>query len=159
MTDDKKQIVVSLKDAVFALDTMSDELQSYLSLKTGEWVTLSNEIISIAEDDRDINDCPEWEQEEIVLARDVLETDDYLSLPDRYEINEYGIMDEFVRSLNGRIRDDLLDQIRGKGAFGRFKNAIRRYGIEDQWFEFRKKALEDIIIVWLEENNISYQGD
>jgi hypothetical protein len=156
MTDDKKQIVVSLKDAVLALDTMSDELQSYLNLKTGEWVTLSNEVISIAKDDRDINDSPEWEQEMIIQARDVLETDDYLQLPDRYEINEYSIMEEFIRSLNGRIRDNLLDQICGKGAFGRFKNAIHRYGIEDQWFEFREKALEKIVIAWLEENNIRY---
>jgi hypothetical protein len=36
------------------------------------------------------------------------------------------------------------------------KNTIRRYGIEDQWFAFREKALENIVIAWLEENNISY---
>lgn len=157
MTTEKIQIVVSLKEAVVAMDTMSDQIHSYLSLKTGEWVSLSDETLSIANSDFNLENHPAWEKELILIAKDILGSSDYLELPDRYEIQEYAIMDEFCRSLNDRIRNDLLDQIRGKGGFRRFKKAIRRYEIENQWYEFRMKSLENIVIEWCENNHIDYK--
>ena len=157
MVAEKKQITVSLKEAVVAMDTMSDQIHSYLSLKTGEWISLSDETLSIAGNDFDLNDHPAWEQELVLIAKDILESNDYLELPDRYEIQEYAIMDEFCRSLNDRMKNDLLDQIRGRGGFRRFKKAIRRYKIENQWYEFREKSLESIVIDWLEKNSIGYK--
>jgi hypothetical protein len=50
----------------------------------------------------------------------------------------------------------LVYQIRGSGAFRRFKDAIRRHGIEDEWYQFRDQALEEIAIEWLESNGIAY---
>jgi hypothetical protein len=40
MTSENKPLVVSLKEAVDAMDTMSDQIHSYLNLKTGEWFTI-----------------------------------------------------------------------------------------------------------------------
>ena len=157
MTTERKQIVVSLKEAVVAMDTMSDQIRSYLNLKTGEWISLSDETLSIAQMDPDLNDHPAWEQELINIARDILDSDHYLELPDRYEIQEYAIIDEFCRSLGVHMRNDLLDKIRGKGAFRRFKKAIRRYEIENQWYEFREKSLEHFVVDWLERNHIHYK--
>ncbi|MRR18066.1 MAG: hypothetical protein EG826_16585 [Deltaproteobacteria bacterium] len=157
MTTETKPLVVSLKEAVDAMDTMSDQIHSYLHLKTGRWISLSEEILSMAEDDSMPGDHPDWEQEMILIARDILTTDDYLELPDRFEIHEYNIMREFCLSREGRAGDDLVDQIRGKGAFGRFRNAVRRHRIEDQWYQFREKAMEEIAIAWLDRNHIAYQ--
>jgi len=157
MMAETKPLVVSLKEAVDAMDTMSDQIHSYLSLKTGEWISLSDETLSTAGEVIDLSDHPAWEQELILIAKDILESDNYVELPDRYEIQEYAIMDEFCRSLNDRIKNDLLDQIRGRGGFRRFKKAIRRYKIEDQWYEFREKSLESIVIDWLVKNHIDYK--
>jgi hypothetical protein len=157
MVADKKTITVSLKEAVAALETMSDQIHSFLNLKTGEWVSLSDETLSFASSDVDLQSHPAWERELILIAKDILESDDYLELPDRFDIQEYTIMDEFCRSLNERLRDDLLDQIRGRGAVRRFKKAIRRHKIENQWYEFREKSLEAIVIKWLEKNHINYK--
>lgn len=157
MMTENKRFVVSLKEAVVAMDTMSDQIHSYLHLKTGEWVSLSDEMLSLAQADFEMDHHPAWEQELILIARDILESDDYLELPDRNEIQEYAIMDEFCRTLNDRIRNDLLDKIRGKGGCRRFKKLIRRYQIENQWYEFREKSLESILIEWLEKNHIDYK--
>lgn len=157
MTDEANPLVVSLKEAVNAMDTMSDQIHAYLNLKTGEWISLSEEVLMMAEDDPTPDDHPDWEKEMILIAKDVLTTDDYLELPDRFEIHEYNIMREFCFSREDPTGDDLLDKIRGKGAFGRFHGAIRRYGIEKQWYEFREKAMEEIAIAWLEKNHIAYQ--
>ena len=57
------------------------------------------------------------------------------------------------------IGDFLLGQIRGSGAFGRFKNAIYRYGIEQDWFQFKAEAYKDIAIAWLDRHGLAYVDD
>jgi len=157
MTTENKQLVVSLKEAVVAMDILSDQIHSYLNLKTGELVSLPDETLSIAQTEPELDRRPAWERELILIAKDILNSHDYLELPDRYEIQEYALMDEFCRSLNDRMKNDLLDKIRGRGAFRRFKKAIRRYEIENQWYEFRERSLQNIILEWLEKNHIDYK--
>lgn len=42
----------------------------------------------------------EWEKDEILKAYDVLVSDDnYLAFPDRYEVNDYNIMEKFCLQL------------------------------------------------------------
>jgi hypothetical protein len=80
--------------------------------------------------------------------------------PDEFDINEYKIMEDFcVTSQDHQVGLELLQLIKGSGAFRRFKNAIRELGVESAWYEFKRKALEKIAIEWLEENEISYIKD
>ena len=60
---------------------------------------------------------------------------------------------------NEAMSEDLLDLIRGSGAFRRFKNYINRYGIEQDWYNYRDNAYKEIAIAWLEENGITYTDD
>ena len=150
-------VSVSVKAIVDEMDILSDEISSYLNKQTGELVTLSDEMFSAAEEDYDINEYPEWQRELIIKAKEVLESDDYLQLPSKFDLHEYHIMEEFCRSLNdSTIRDTLLTKIKGSGAFRRFKDAICRYDIETEWLEYREKELKNIAIDWLKENNIAY---
>jgi hypothetical protein len=58
-----------------------------------------------------------------------------VSLPDAFEIHEWAIMERFSsRKASAAHRDELLDSIHGAGAFRSFRRAIRRLGIEDDWF-------------------------
>ena len=150
-------VIVSVKDIVDEMDIMSDEISSFLDKRTGELVTLSDEMFSAAEEDSDINEYPEWQRELIIKAKDVLESDDYLELPSKFDIHEYHIMEEFCCAINdGKIRNELLSKIRGSGAFRRFQDAICMYGIETEWLEYREKELKIIAIHWLKKNNIAY---
>jgi hypothetical protein len=149
--------IVSIKDVVDEMDVPSDEHSAFLNRHTGELLTLSTEELSAAEEDDDIDDYPEWQQDMIIKAKEVISSDDYLSLPSKFDIHEYHIMEDFCCSVeDDKIRGELLDKIRGRGAFGRFKDALHMIGIEEEWYRFRQEELEKIAIDWLERNHISY---
>jgi hypothetical protein len=124
--------LVSLSDVVVAMEGVDDSMRAFLNKSTGELVTLTSEELAAAEEDpEDLEDAeflreiPEWQQESIRKAREVLESDDYLALPSRYEIHEYSIMKDFCNSVPDEVeRADLLNLIRGSGAFGRFKDYV-----------------------------------
>ena len=150
-------VVVSLRDVVNEMDVMSDESHGYLNKETGELVTITDEEINAIENNDDWGDYPEWQQEALVTAKKVLDSSDYLPLPSKFDIHEYAIMERFCYSVeNPKLSDELSYQIRGSGAFRRFKDTIHRYGIEDEWYRFRDQAFEEIAIEWLESNGISF---
>lgn len=152
--------IVSLNDFINEMDVFSDEHSAFLNQHTGELVTLSREELSAAEEDDDIVDYPEWQQDTLIKAKEVLDSDDYLPLPSKFDMHEYHIMEDFCYSvLDDKIRERLLDKIRGQGAFRRFRDAIQLNGIEEDWYRFRQEALEKIAIDWLEANQISYAKD
>ena len=64
--------------------------------------------------------------------------DDYwVKVPDRYAQNEYGMMEDFIYSLeNETAREWLSNAIRGRGAFRRFRGACERFHILDDWYDF-----------------------
>ena len=78
---------VNLQAVVDEMDRAGDEMAAYVNRKTGELITLSDEEISYAEDDDVSRFVPEWQQEMVDQAKKVLEDDDYIALPDRFEIN------------------------------------------------------------------------
>jgi hypothetical protein len=150
-------VSVKLKDIVDEISFTLDEASSYLNTKTGDVVTVTEEELQAAENEEPLEDFPEWQHDAIRIATDILETDDYLPLPTKFDIHEYSIMERFCRSVeDDDIGDDLCNAIRGRGAFGRFKDRIHEYGIADDWYTYLDGALREIAIAWCEENGISY---
>jgi len=152
-------VVVSLKDVVEAMDLPNDEWTSYLNLKTGEIVTVTDEDRHLAENgDLDEDDLPEWQRESLPKVREALESGDFLPLPDKFEIHEWAIMEHFSHNQASAARgDELLDAIHGARAFRAFRSAIRRFGIEDDWFRFRQSAFEEIAKDWLKAHDVSFR--
>ena len=123
-------------------------------------MSVTEDVMMMAQDDEDSDEVPEWAREEVLKAKEVMDSDDYIGLPDSYEINEYGIMEDFCYSLKDeRLKEDLLYDIKGRGAFRRFKDSIHRRGIEKDWYQYRDGRLEEIIIDWLEANEIPFTRD
>jgi hypothetical protein len=142
------------------LKIVTDEHHVFLNKVTGEIVTLTDEDISAVESGDNTQERQDWEQEVFEQAKEVLASDDCLELPSKFDIHEYKIMERFCLDFTDeRISDELLDKIRGSGAFRRFKDAIYRYGIEQDWFKFQDEAYRDIVIEWLKSHNIAYSGD
>lgn len=151
--------VVSLRELIDALGSQSDQCRSYVNRKTGECFFVSDED-EWAAGEEDPSQLPEWQREANLQIREVLDSEDWLELPGRFEVNEYRIMERFCLSVeSAERRDQLLDAIRGRGAFRRFKDAIWRMGIEDDWYRFRDQELAEIGIAWLKERGISYKND
>jgi hypothetical protein len=151
------EVQVKLKDIIEGLDFQSDECFSYLNTTTGEVVSVTTEELRAAEEDEPLEDFPDWQHDAIRIARDIVETDHYLPLPDRFEIHEYSIMECFCLSVDDEdMRDDLCDAIRGRGAFRRFKDRMQLYGMVEEWYRYRDAALREIAVAWCDEHGIPY---
>ena len=86
------------------------------------------------------------------------EDDRFIRLPTQREINEYGMMEEFVSNVrNDSQRAALEMAISGRGAFRRFKDTVIRFGIEKKWYAFRDKEYLRVAREWCEENDVAYE--
>ena len=152
--------IVSLLDVIEAMDLMSDEATAYINRKTCELVTLTVELRSFAEDPERAEDAPEWEKELLPKAREVIASEDFIPLPGKFEIHDWSIMERFARSVSdGAANDELQAALHGRGAFRRFKDAVHRLGIADEWYRFRDAALEEIAVEFLEAQGIAYHRE
>jgi hypothetical protein len=118
-------VSVILREVVEAIETLSDDCVSYLDPDSGEIITVTEEERRLAEDES-LDDVPEWQRKLLLKIRVALQSDRFLQLPDRFDIHEWSIMEEFARGQdNDRIRQELLDAIHGAGAFRMFRSLIR----------------------------------
>jgi hypothetical protein len=156
-TKRSRPVEVSLQDVVAQMDLLNDESTAYLNRRTGELVTVTDEEQRLVEGEEDPDNLPDWQSENLPKVREVLGSDEFLALPDKFEIHEYRIMERFTleREDTG-LRDELLQAIRGRGAFRRFKEVIHERGVAGDWYTYREQALEDIATEWLEANGIAY---
>ena len=153
-------VVVSLRSVVGELEIVHDEFTVFLNTRTGELVGLSMDELRAAEREDDPGFYPEWQQESILKAQQVLESDDYITLPSRFDIHEWEIMRQFCFSLEREdVREELLDAIHGTGAFRWFRSLTSRYDLEQAWYRFRERSLANIAIEWLEEKGLAYSDD
>lgn len=152
-------ISVKLDDIIEGMEFQSDERHSFLDKRTGEVVSLSDEEIQAAEDDEPIEDFPEWQQDLIKIAKEILqETGDHVGLPSKFDIDEYSIMERFCLSIDdSEISDTLYSLIKGSGAFRRFKDALYEYNLSDDWYKYRDNRLKEIAIEWCQENGVEFE--
>jgi len=153
-------IRVKLDDIIEGLEFQSDESSWFLNKKTGEVILMTDYVMQAAEDDELLDDMEDWERDLVAIAGEILEeSGQYIPLPTKFDIDDYSIMEKFCMSLdNQKISDILCDLISGSGAFRRFKDAIYRYEIEDEWHSYRSDALKEIAIEWCRENNIEIEN-
>ena len=107
---------VSLQSVVNEMDIPSDEMTAYINKKTGKLFTVSEEETrTIEAGDEDDEFIPEWQKEILPKVREVLESGDFVVLPDKFEIHEYSIMERFCLSIpDGELQDELLHAIHGR---------------------------------------------
>lgn len=150
---------VKLSDIIEGLEFQSDESSSFLNKSTGEVVLMTDYAMRAAEENEPLEDVPDWERELVATAREILaETGQYLQLPTKYDLDEYSIMESFCTSLDRKeIGDILYDLISGSGAFRRFKDAVYKYGVEDEWYKYRDNAIKEFAIEWCRQNNIEFE--
>ena len=130
---------VNLSDIIEAIEFTDDMTHSFLDKVTGKIVTV-NEFGMTSK-----------EQEAVY---DMLDEHGFYRLPDQYELNGYNTMEKFIETLPSPARDRLEIAISDRGAFRRFKDEIRRLGVEKAWYQYeadenRRKAIE-----WCEDNEI-----
>jgi len=150
---------VSLKAVVDQLEVMTDGLRALINRNTGEIIEVSDELEMMADADNK-DEQPEWAKEAIRDVRRALDSEDFIDLPDTFDIHQYRIMKDFCWDLpEGPLREDFLRAIRGSGAFRRFKDLAHARGIVDDWYRYRDDALARIARDFLEVEGIPYIDD
>ena len=150
---------VNLEEVLEAIKMRTRDSNYFYNKKTGEIHYITDDELRDAEDGIDISEYPEWQQESLKTAIDIFSTDNYIKLPDDYEINDYKIMEDFCYSIEDKeLRNKMVNAIDGKGAFRIFKDKIYEYDLADEWYEYQDKRFKEIAIEWCERHDIKYGG-
>ncbi len=138
-------MIIKLDSVLEAIELAGDAYEYYLNIKTGEVSMIADQIITGIDDSEERSKLEEnWK--------------DYYKLPTKYDIHEYSIIEDFISELpKGNLKSTLENAISGRGAFRRFKEGIRRYGIEEGWYEFRDKTYKEIAIKWCRDRDLDYE--
>jgi hypothetical protein len=143
---------IKLEDIVEEMEIQSEEVSFYLNKKTGEIYWLRDgEKRSV--DNETIFDI---EVEVIEKAKEILlYNDDWIQIPTKFDIHEWGIMNDFCYTISDEyLRDGCLNAIHGSGAFRMFKDYIYRYDLKEKWLKFRENVYREIARDWFERNGI-----
>ena len=150
---------VNLRELADELDSMSDEWSYFVDRTTCELISADTYHLGYAEELEEVpEDLPAWELEAIGEASAIIEKwGNLIRLPDKYEINAYSIMEDYIETVNDpHIRDCLSVAITGRGAFRRFKDTADRFGVIDKWYAFKDEALIAFAKKWCEANDLPY---
>ena len=151
---------VKLRAVVDQVHMSGDEMTAYFNRRTGDLIILSDEDVSCAQDDEDNRFIPDWQHEAVDRAKQVLADDEYIVLPDSFEIHEYEIMERFCHTIeDARVQNILLRAINGKGAFHHFKDKVYEEGIDKDWYWFQNNAFKQIAVGFLESQEIAFTDE
>ena len=151
---------VRLAGIIDAIEMEFEEAASFLNFDTGEVETVSHELLRRAEE-YDASDPPDlltWQEAEWEVAKRIAASERFIELPTKFDVHEWSIMRDFCSTVGSEsLRDEFVRAIHGRGAFRRFKEIVRRHGIESEWFAFRADALARSARDWCDEHGIVYE--
>lgn len=152
------------------LQKIVDELQMrfidntpYYNKITGKILNVNDDDFRIVEDDdfeNNLNNYPEWQREHlkevyILMYEDV---ENYISLPNNFDIKDSDIMEEFIETVSNENKRRQLEKCMWqKGMYRKFKDKLLQIGLEEQYYAFYDERLKEIAIEWCKDNNLEYE--
>lgn len=151
---------VQLRAVADEMQFGGDDWTAYINRKTGELASFPGGMESCLDDEESAGIALDWDEEMVADYKRFVADKDVVALPSKFDSHEYAIMERFCLTVDDeQARDRLLDAIRGRGAFRRFKDLVRRLGIDKEWYRHRDDALQEIAADFLEATGIPYVDD
>ncbi|MBN1442915.1 MAG: hypothetical protein JXA90_09405 [Planctomycetes bacterium] len=154
---------VSLRSVVEELVSLPDDFVAYLDRRSGAIFSFSEADLRLADADKEHGESsqyPEWQREVIRKAREVIYSEHYVCLPVSSEIGKNQIVERFCEAIdNFQIRAEILQLVKQNRDFLAFKDAVRRHGLEQQWYDYEYAELAEVAVQWLEARQIPYLRD
>ena len=136
---------VYLEDIADAFEECMDGWAQFLDTRTGEIVALSEDPYMACEEDQEL-----WEE--------IDETDDYVRLPNQYELHEKSIMEKFAYEIgNQRVSEVLFDALRRRHPYRCFKDKINDLGISQIYYDYRNRTYINIAEEWCRNHHVPYR--
>ena len=153
-----------LSDLIDVLLMDSPEHVTRFDRQTGQIVSVERSILSAVEEGREdgLTHVPDWQKEEVEVAHALCQDagERFIEPPDKFDFNEYRQMERFIGTLSDEgAAEQLWRAIKGKGAFGYFKDTLHRLGIQEEWYRYRDEAMKEFVIGWAKANNVLYEDD
>ena len=131
---------IDLNQAAEEFEVISEDTYLFYNTETGEF-DFYNENFD--------------EAEELI---EEFEEGNWIAAPRQHDLHEYGIMEAFTKNVADDHASELLfPALRGKGAFRRFKDVLRRIGLENEWYAFKHKAFVNLAREWCIMNGLAYE--
>ena len=147
-----------------------DELQMrfmdttvYYNKITGEILNVQDDDFRIVEEDdfeNSIENSPDWQREHLKEVYDLLynDIDNYIALPNNFDIKDSDIMEEFIETISDSNKKYQLGNCMWqKGMYRKFKDKLIDIGLENEYYKFYDEKLKKIAIEWCKENNLEYE--
>lgn len=134
--------VISIAAIMQEVDMLSASAEAalYVNRRTGEvFVSIGSDFDELG-DDIDPEADDEWEY---LLNRDSLD--------------EMLTMKKFARNARPATAQELLDALSGRGAYGRFREVIRRRGLQHEWDSYREERIADHIRWTLRQRKLPFR--
>jgi hypothetical protein len=148
---------VSLNEIVDEMEIAHEGYRAFLNRQTGEVFGTPDSILNDVEQEPEA--LPEWEQELVTKAREIVDSDQWIKIPSREGWEDYRLMERYgLECCEGRLQEELLVAIQGRGAFGRFKDVLHRRGLLEEWYRFRREQLTADAKEWLAAEGIPYRS-
>ena len=136
---------VYLEDIADAFEECMDGWAQFLDTRTGEIVALSEDPYMACEEDQEL-----WEE--------IDETEDYVRLPNQYELHEKRIMEKFAYEIgNQRVSEVLFDALRRRHPYRCFKDKINDLGISQIYYDYRNRTYINIAEEWCRNHHVPYR--
>lgn len=154
---------VFIEDIADKLEEANENWLAFLNKNTGEIVNVERQYYGLAEELPEDEEIPsnlsDWEKAFVQTAIEVLDNwENYLELPNQFDIHEYSIMEDFAESIVDQRKSAILYQaMNGRGAFRRFKDKLYDLGLEDLWFSYKYESFCKTAVRWCDEYEISYE--
>ena len=130
------------EDIADAFEECMDGWAQFLDTRTGESVALSEDPYMACEEDQEL-----WEE--------IDETDDYVRLPNQYELHEKSIMEKFAyESGNKRVSEVLFDALRRRHPYRCFINDL---GISQIYYDYRNRTYINTAEEWCRNYHVPYR--
>lgn len=154
---------VDIQKIVDELEMRFMDTTVYYNKITGEILNVQEDDFIIVEDDdfeNNIENYPEWQREYLKKVYNLLynDIDNYIALPNNFEIKDSDIMEEFIDTIsNNNKKLQLENCMWQKGMYRKFKDKLIEIGLENEYYKFYDEKLKEIAIEWCKENNLEYE--
>ena len=146
---------ISLTELVQEMEILGEGMQAFVNRRTGEIYSATDDFLSRVEDEDSAE--VDWEIEIIDKLREILGSPDWITVPNRPTYEDYRIMERFCyERCENDLQNELLSAIVGRRRFSRFKDTLHSNGVQDEWYEFRRKVLTEDAKAWLTVNEIPF---
>jgi hypothetical protein len=135
-----RSIPINWTDLETAFERNAPDTESFLDLRSGDVVTLSEGAVDFQEQ----------------RAKVQTGGDSFIRIEPAASREQYKWMERFVAGVTDEaLRERLVIAIDGKGAFRRFKDVLINYPTErERWFSYRADLLHWAIQKWLEKEEL-----